>query len=67
MADVSNVAPEGSIWVCRACGRHGRDRYKLGDSSCVTWAILCAESSLVFEGGQLIRAEALFEEEWRRC
>lgn len=36
-------APKGKIWVCPGCGRKGKDRFELGDTSCVTWAILCFE------------------------
>lgn len=35
------ISPPGMIWVCSACGRTGRDRYLMGDSSCMTWAVLC--------------------------
>lgn len=36
-------ALEETIWVCAVCGRSGKDRYNLGDSSCATWAVLCRE------------------------
>lgn len=39
--NVSTWAPDGQLWVCQVCGRTSRDRYMLGDTSCVTWAILC--------------------------
>lgn len=33
-------APEGFEWVCTACGRHGTNRARLGDSSCFTNSVL---------------------------
>lgn len=39
----STIAPNGTTWVCTACGRHGKYREKLGDTSCYTWATLCYE------------------------
>jgi hypothetical protein len=49
----------GEIWVCPACGRRAYDRYKLGDTSCVLAAVLCLESSLVFDGDRLVNAQAV--------
>jgi hypothetical protein len=37
------IAAPGYLWVCGACGRTGTDRYEMGDTSCVTWAVLCHE------------------------
>jgi len=32
----------GQLWVCVACGRAREgDRYDMGDTSCVLWAVLC--------------------------
>lgn len=34
-------APEGVVaWVCGGCGRWGLVRDRLGDTSCVIWAVL---------------------------
>lgn len=38
------IAPDGQIWVCGACGRTGKDRYSMGDTSCITWAVLCFDN-----------------------
>lgn len=38
-------APEGQVWVCGVCGRHGKNRYNLSDISCGTWAVLCYEKA----------------------
>lgn len=49
MADESCVrsheARPGTIWVCPACGRTSKNKNKLGDTSCVTWAVLCFEKA----------------------
>lgn len=39
--DVDYVAPDGQTWVCAACGKNGRDRMGIGDSSCFLNAVLC--------------------------
>lgn len=36
-------APEGQVWVCAACGKHGKNRVKIGDESCFMNAVLCHE------------------------
>ena len=46
MHDDRRIAPNGAVWVCGACGRHGKDRYTLGEASCVLHAILCEEGSV---------------------
>jgi hypothetical protein len=40
---VQKVAPEGKVWVCPACGRHAKNVDDLGDTACVTAAVLCWE------------------------
>lgn len=45
------LAPEGAIWVCAACGRYGKDRWRIGDESCGMKAVLCREDSLLFVEG----------------
>lgn len=41
-----HVAPEGTIWVCRMCGKTARDSYNGRggwDESCMLNAVLCHE------------------------
>ncbi len=45
--DYSKPAPDGTIYMCGACGRTGKIRGALGDTSCVTWAVLVHEDSIV--------------------
>ncbi len=48
--DEPRIAPDGAIWVCRACGKTGRDLYgdpgTSWDESCAMNAILCDAASL---------------------
>ena len=45
----NEVAPEGQVFVCGACGKRSKDRYgdqaiSYGwDESCMMWAVLCYE------------------------
>lgn len=41
----SSEAPPGQIWVCGACGKTSKNKYRLGDTSCVIWAVLCFEKT----------------------
>lgn len=44
MQDGDNIAPEGQIWVCGACGRSTKDRSDLSfewDESCFLNSVLC--------------------------
>jgi hypothetical protein len=43
MSEDNRFAPEGTIWVCGACGQHGKDRYEIGDESCLLNAVLCVD------------------------
>jgi len=64
-------APEGTVWVCGACGkrattRNGWDAENRStaidrgwDTSCATWAVLCYETTLVFQGSRLTGAQAV--------
>lgn len=53
-------APEGTIWICPACGKSARDRYGAWDVSCAMWAVLCVESSVERDTtGRIVRAEAM--------
>ena len=45
------IAPEGTEWVCGACGRHGSDRTRIGDESCFLNAVLCRKKLVVGEDG----------------
>jgi hypothetical protein len=55
----SDIAPEGTIWVCPACSKTNTHRYGNWDTSCVMWAVLCRQDTLKFEDGVLISAEAV--------
>lgn len=44
--DASRFAPEGAIWICRACGSSGKDLYQVGDESCMLNSVLCSEASI---------------------
>jgi len=49
-----NIAPEGMVWVCGACGKTTKDKYgneRGWDESCMLNAILCEESKLVWKDG----------------
>jgi len=54
-------APEGSVYVCFACGKRSRDRYgskKIDygwDVSCMMNCNLVLENLLVIEGGRVVR------------
>lgn len=41
------TAPEGAVWVCGACGKHGPQRDRVGDESCFMHAVLCKADSLI--------------------
>lgn len=64
MSDGNEVAPEGQVWVCGACGKRSKDRYGFQkidrgwDESCFLNSVLCLESSLVFQDGRVIKADA---------
>ena len=54
------LAREGTIWMCGACGKTGKDRDAMGDTSCRTWAVLVEENSIVRdETGRAISASAV--------
>lgn len=59
-------APEGQIWVCNACGKTARVRWRFEDSkgwdeSCMLNATLCFESSLKYEGSRVVNADPVEE------
>jgi hypothetical protein len=53
----NEVAPEGKVWVCMACGKRSPDKYGLQaisygwDESCMMNARLVEEDRLVMRGG----------------
>lgn len=57
--DPTDVAPEGQVWMCPACQRRNKDRFKMGDTSCVTAAVLVYVDSIMEEDGVFISAEAV--------
>jgi len=58
-------APEGTVFVCGACGKTSRNLYGertgLGgwDESCMLNAVLCGADTLVYSGGRVVKAEAV--------
>lgn len=58
---MNEIAPEGQVWVCGACGKRSRDKYgdqRINhgwDESCMLNSVLCYEDKLVFnEQGTLV-------------
>ena len=39
------IAPDGQIWVCSACGKTSKDKYRNWDTSCAMHAVLCYENT----------------------
>lgn len=64
------TAPEGTIWLCHACGKLSRDRYedteRSGwDESCMLRAVLIDAASIERnERGKVIKAKAIPMEQW---
>lgn len=53
------AAPAGAIWLCPACGRTGKVRTRMGDTSCTTWAQLVDEASIERnDKGVIVKATA---------
>jgi hypothetical protein len=53
-----NIAPEGKIWVCGACGKTTKDKYageRGWDESCMLNAILCDPEKLVWKDGRVVQ------------
>lgn len=38
---LEEIAPKGQIWVCGACGKYDKNRYRVGDVSCFVNSVLC--------------------------
>ncbi|HUO75509.1 MAG TPA: hypothetical protein VMU12_01140 [Candidatus Paceibacterota bacterium] len=61
----NRMARPGTVFVCGACGKRSHDRYGTKaidhgwDTSCMTWAQLVDDDSLIFdENGRVARAVA---------
>lgn len=59
----NQIAGEGEIFVCSACGKRSKDLYgnqaidSGWDESCMLNAVLCDESTLVMKDGRVIKAQ----------
>lgn len=42
---LEDLAPQGQVWVCEACGKYAWDRYCIGDVSCYANAVLCYDDA----------------------
>lgn len=64
----NQLAPDGQVYVCGACGKRSQDRYgekaiDLGwDESCVMNSFLCYEKSLKFGNNGRVRKAISVEE-----
>lgn len=47
-------APEGSIWVCRACGKTALDRFGIEGERSPGWDESCALNSEMFPVSRLV-------------
>lgn len=62
MTTLNTTPPPGTVWCCGACGRIGRGkRSAMGDTSCVTWAVLVHEDSLVIGANGMATAARAVE------
>lgn len=60
---IKEMAPEGQVWVCGACGKYDKNRYNVGDVSCYINSTLCYDDdTLKIEDGRVIEAKAVEEE-----
>jgi hypothetical protein len=60
------TAPDGTVWVCGACGKRASNRYTGGishgwDESCMLHAVLCRADSIVLDGNRVTAAKAVGE------
>lgn len=53
--DPAWTAPDGSVWVCTACGKYGPKRHRIGDESCFVNAELILLDKLVFTNGRVTK------------
>jgi len=62
---MNQLAKEGQVFVCGACGKRSKDRYgeeaiDLGwDVSCAVSAILCDKKSIGMKDGRVISADEI--------
>jgi len=60
---VNQLAADGQVWVCCACGKRSKDRYgeqaisRGWDESCMLNAVLCREDKLVLQGETVVGVE----------
>lgn len=63
MSELEKLAPDGQIYLCGACGKRNKNKYKVGDESCYMNSVLVYEASIKEEDGVLITAEAVDDPE----
>jgi len=57
----NEIAPEGKVFVCAACGKRSRDRYgdqkidALWDESCMLNCVLLDESDLIIRDSRVVK------------
>lgn len=59
MTPAEEVAPEGQVWLCGACGKTNPTRSDNWDTSCRTHAVLVYIKSLRYQDGRVIGADAV--------
>ena len=58
---MNQIAPEGQVFVCGACGKRSRDRYgdqkidRGWDESCMLNSFLCYEDKLELREGRVVK------------
>jgi len=61
---LEEMAPEGQVWVCSACGKYSKNRYGVGDVSCYVNSVLCYDDeTLKKDKGRVVSARAIKEKE----
>lgn len=59
---LEEIAPEGQVWVCGACGKYSKNRYAVGDVSCYVNSVLCYDDeTLKKDKGRVVSARAIKE------
>lgn len=54
------IAPDGQVFMCGACGKHNKHRIKVGDESCWMHAVLVYEDSITrTDKGRVTGAKAV--------
>ncbi len=60
---LEEMASEGQVWVCGACGKYNKNRYAVGDVSCYINSVLCYDDeTLKKDKGRVVSARAVKEE-----